>query len=328
MLFKNAAIALSLLVTTASADDAWRCNEVQKQTLTESGSVTWSTFKCTNKADEEPSLGVNLIEVDSMARDVRVVPGVSTDDATKPLKPLNEMAHDNQIAGINGGYFWRTDIDGHWVDDVCRGKIRKEAEMPPMPGQANWGINDGLVIIDGKLVGSNCDKKGYSRPAILVIDGANSHVEVKHRGEGADNQVHVKNAISAGPNLVSYNATTGSSFVDIPSDDDNINILEHAANTGVGVRYFPDTPGKVSTFVMVTTDGTECGAKNDACGLTSRGLASLMLNEFGVHEAMSMDQGGSTTMFVRGQPNNGIVSKANSGGGARNVANGLFVELL
>ena len=58
-------------------------------------------------------------------------------------------------------------------------------------------------------------------------------------------------------------------------------------------------------------------------------FASVIGHEFGhfgAHEAMSMDQGGSTTMFVRGQGETGIVS--NGGGGGRNIANGLFIEKL
>ena len=35
----------------------------------------------------------------------------------------------NFIAGLNGGYFWRVDIDGIWFDDVCREKLRFEANQ-------------------------------------------------------------------------------------------------------------------------------------------------------------------------------------------------------
>jgi len=38
---------------------------------------------------------------------------------------------------------------------------------------------------------------------------------------------------------------------------------------------------------------------------------------------MGMDQGGSTTMYVKGQPSNGIVT--NPGQGVRNIFSGLFL---
>ena len=63
--------------------------------------------------------------------------------------------------------------------------------------------------------------------------GTFSTIEVLHRGEQVADAVQT--AIGAGPNLVSFDASQGSSYVDIPSDDDNINILEHAANSAVGL---------------------------------------------------------------------------------------------
>ena len=55
-----------------------------------------------------------------------------------------------------------------------------------------------------------------------------------HKGETVGDDV--LNAIGAGPNLVSYNSATKEAYVDIPADDDNINLLEFAANTAVGIK--------------------------------------------------------------------------------------------
>ena len=50
-------------------------------------------------------------------------------DAKNPLQTVPDMAAQdpNFIVGINGGYFWRVDIDGVWIDDVCHGKTRSDA---------------------------------------------------------------------------------------------------------------------------------------------------------------------------------------------------------
>lgn len=60
-----------------------------------------------------------------------------------------------------------------------------------------------------------------------------------------------------------------------------------------------------------------------------------MKEHFSASMAMSMDQGGSTTMWVKGvNPNrDGVVSRSHNTrpveeDGARNVANALFIELL
>jgi len=293
-------------------------------------------MNCTNTA-EPPLLHVNSIVIDLTAKDVRIVPGVSQ-DTTNPLMTVPLIAASNRdrnfIAGINGGYFWRTDMSGAWIDDVCRGKTRKEAELPAEVGKPNQGIHDGAVVIDGKVVGSDCDCWGFSRPALASNSDAFSetgwNIDVLQRGEqGSPSAVH---GLAAGPNLVSYTKNadgTFTSFVDIPSDDDNININEHAANTGFGL-IFDQATGKAVKMILVTTDGSdECGRLDQSCGINARHLAQLMIDHFQVQQAMSMDQGGSTTMWVKGAPSvygDGVVSFA--GGGARNVANAMFVELV
>ena len=317
---------------SVSADVTWKCIQVKSlQALTPSGSVGWSALNCTDTADP-PLLHVNTISIDLSAKDVRIVPGVSK-DSSQPLMTVSAMAATNKdknfIAGINGGYFWRTDITPFWMDDVCRGKLRKEAEQPAEADKPNNGIHDGYIKIEGQLVGSNCDCWGFSRPAIASNADASSesgwNINVVHRGEQGSPEVI--NGIGAGPNLVSFTKNadgTYSSFVDIPSDDDNININEHAANTGMGL-IFDEVTGKAVKMIFVVTDGSdECGRLDQSCGINAKHLAQLMIDQFHVHQAMSMDQGGSTTMWVKGAPGDGVVSYA--GGSARNVANSLFVE--
>jgi exopolysaccharide biosynthesis protein len=194
-------------------------------------------------------------------------------------------------------YFWRVDIEGFWRDNVCRGKLRSEAEQEASDENPNYGIGDGLVMIDGKKYSNNCNCSGYSRPAVLKLTGSESDIEVLHRGETIQDPT-VTNSIAAGPNLVSYDATTGTSFIDIPEDDDNINKFVFEATTAVGVVRDPAAP----TLVMVTTDGSDsCLPGEPWCGLISPDLASLMLEVFKCTVAMSMDQGGSTTMWVEGE---------------------------
>ena len=75
-----------------------------------------------------------------------------------------------------------------------------------------------------------------------------------------------------------------------------------------------------------------CPAPN-VCLPQVRGLAGLVIDVFGATSAMSMDQGGSTEMWIKAfaDTNNGIVSdSSNMSGdgpsGGRSIANGLFVQ--
>eukprot|EP01038_Epipyxis_sp_PR26KG_P015555 gene15555-21004_t len=310
---------------------SWYCVELQSTVLVDG--IIWKTENCTNDANTSPLLTVNSIAVDLAKTNgnYRVIPAVASSNTS--LQTLPDMATQKSfIAGINGGYFWRVDISGIWIDDVCRGKTRKEAEQPASEKNANFGVSDGLIKVDGQVLGNNCNCSGYSRPAVLELSGEDSTIEVLYRGETVGKDV--TNAIGAGPNLVSFNATSSESYIDIPSDDDNINILEHAANTAVGLQ-FNKVDKKAMMLTMVTTDGSdECGPRDITCGLNSKDLASLMKDHFSSSVAMSMDQGGSTTMWVKGAnpDRNGVVSRSHNTepvdqDGPRNIANGLFIEV-
>lgn len=328
--FFKLAILCSFLGQAAS----WSCISIASKTLTEG--VEWITQNCTkDETISPPLLVINSIHVDMSRDDIRVVPAIA--DPISQVQNLPDIATQNAgfIAGINGGYFWRVDIDGFWRDNVCKGKVRAEAEQPASSENVNFGISDGSVVIDGNVLGNNCNCTGYSRPAVLALDGVSSDVRVLHRGENVDSTV-VRNAIGAGPNLVSMDAE-GKGFVDIPSDDDNINRLVYEATTAVGlVQTIEPSSGATtaSSLIMVTTDGSDsCMPKDKYCGIVSPDLASLMLEVFGCTQAMSMDQGGSTTMWIAGEnpERNGVVSRSDNTSpteGARSLANGLFIEKL
>lgn len=304
--------------------------------------VVWNTQNCTkgDPAVSPPLLVINSIHVDLSRSDIRVVPAIA--DPTAQVQKLPDMARQNSkfIAGINGGYFWRVDIDGFWRDNVCRGKTRKEAELPASLENVNFGISDGTVKIDDVVYGNNCNCTGYSRPAVLVLDSSSSNVQVLHRGENVDATVH--NAIGAGPNLVSLDMETGKPYVDVPKDDDNVNKVVYEATTAVGLQQSivgDEASGKktvAETLIMVTSDGSDgCLPFETYCGIFSPDLGSLMKDIFNCTQAMSMDQGGSTTMWIAGEnpARDGIVSCSDNkepceNQGSRALANGLFIEVL
>jgi hypothetical protein len=256
-------------------------------------------------------LNVSFLSVDLTQPSLRLVPVVNatlaTVEAMAAAQPTRKL-----LGGINGGYFWRVDSTS-FFDGVCVGKSRAEALAPPSTATPNTGVGDGAVVAQGSLLASNCDLPGYSRPAVLTLNGAASRIDVVHRGNAPPAGLAL-DSLAAGPNLVSSNAS--GSFLDIPSDDDNIgNILEHSANTAVGLYAN-------GTAILVTTDGVDgCSGLDATCGANAFTLGYLMKDFFLVASAMGCDQGGSTTMWVRG---GGTVT--NPGQGVRNIFSALFVE--
>ncbi len=126
------------------------------------------------------------------------------------------------------------------------------------------------------------------------------------------------NGIAAGPNLISEDAS-GRPFINIKGL--NVNIIEHSSNTAVGlVRRSPGGP--MSTMFMVVSNGRDsCKSSDPTCGLNAMHMAYFLKDFLGVNQAMEMDQGGSSTMWVQGL---GIVS--NKGDSPRKLYSSLFVN--
>ena len=78
----------------------------------------------------------------------------------------------------------------------------------------------------------------------------------------------------------------------------------------------------------VTADGYDaCSYFNVSCGISAFPFASWMKDFLHVETAMEMDQGGSTTMWIRGEGRDGVVSCSQDeqcNGRPRRLFDGLF----
>lgn len=335
-----AACCLGACATAAAAAAApppdatqWSCSPLSSASL--APGVSWSRLSCTSPS--VPYLGpawptltaphgpvvVNLVSADLTRPGVRMVPVVANQSASPPLAPVNAMAAADPrraqlLAGINGGYFWRVDVST-FVDGVCTGKTRADAEAPPSQAAPNAGVGDGVTVVGGSWLSSNCNSSGFNRPAVLTINGSASTIGLVPQAAPPPSGTAL-DALGAGPLLLATNAS-GITRVAVPPDDNNVgNILEYSGATGVGL-----TPN--GTALLVTVDGYDgCPAGNTTCGTNEFQLAYLLRDAFGASSAMSMDQGGSTTMYVVGQgpPGAGGVV-TNPGSAPRPVFNALFV---
>jgi hypothetical protein len=77
---------------------------------------------------------------------IELRPAVAPPD--KRLAPLDVIAATvpNAVAGINGGYFFRVD-KASFLDEVCWGKSKRDAELPANSSAPNDGVGDTLVVI-------------------------------------------------------------------------------------------------------------------------------------------------------------------------------------
>lgn len=319
-------LCLLSLGTVSDADSQWSCSTISNTSL--AINVFWTQHNCTGTITSPSKSRVGPIIVNivhSLLSNSSSSPKLRPTVARTPLglAKLHELAatastpNFKPLAGVNGGFFFEVN-DKNFFDDVCFGKLRKDALENVSDSNPNFGIGDSLTILDGVYASNNCNKFGNSQPVAAVLDFPPRFVQLQRAGKLP---AGVQWAIGAGPNLVSYNASTGTSFIDI--EGDNINILEHASNTGLALRG--------SEFLLVEFDGEDgCTEYKPTCGINSHQFAAFMLDELRVDTAMELDQGGSTAMWIAGQPGSvagepGIVS--NPGHSERQLFNGLFVGL-
>ena len=125
--YKSYVVLLALLGVVQTCH-AWTCIPLQSKQIHEG--ITWNTQNCSMDESKQPLLTVNSIHIALDSTKYRVVPAVA--DSVHQVQSIPDMAvqYPNLIAGINGGYFWRVDVEGYWRDNVCHGKTRLEAEHP------------------------------------------------------------------------------------------------------------------------------------------------------------------------------------------------------
>lgn len=322
----NFLLTLSLAVAQAPAPAVdWSCVSTRPAMPVNVG-VVWQRLNCSTTGAGVPVYGpagpviVNIVSADLSTPGLRLLPLAAP--SALQLAPINVTAAAdgrNLLAGINGGYFYRVDLD-KFFDGVCIGKNLTDAQQPATAQNPNLGIGDGSTVLNGTLLSSNCNCLGFNRPAVVSINGTSTRIDLLD-GTGLPPPYGLSlDSLSAGPFLLSTNAS--GTFIAIPSDDENIlNILEHAANTGFGLNE------RNSTAYFVTFDGYDgCPTSNPTCGTNAFTMAYFFRDYLGVTTAMGMDQGGSTTMWVKAA---GIVSSTGSTNGgpgaARPVYNGLFL---
>ncbi len=193
---------------------------------------------------------------------------------------------------------------------VCCGKkSRKEAEQNVSAKLHNHGLGDTLVRIGGKLMSCNCDLPGLSHPVALVMNGTSSRLVLLRRGE----QLDAPNVLANSPLLV-----LGGRFA-IPADDLGLNRWSHSSNSAVGLL---GKSGAMEEMVMVASDGHDgCARSDPTCGIEAEPMAYFMLDVVGAEEALELDQGGSSTLWVKGR---GIVNSNRKG--PRKIFSGIAVQ--
>lgn len=294
---------------------------------------------------------INVIELSQGVNDNLVIePSIASDTLANRSKIGKIAERENAIVAINGGYFKpQTGVPlgtlminkkiytGPVYDRVAMGIFDKSYDMARVQLKASVETNIGglkidninqprmlsvhtiiytkdwgeisppsprygkqIVVEDGKIVrisyGSNKIPQngfvivGAEKNINKIINAKRVRLDIKISPEWKD----VNHIISGGPYLIK----NGEIYVDMTAQK-LASIGGRNPRTAIGYT-------KDNHLIMLTADGRE-GA---SIGLTLMELANLM-KEFGCINAMNLDGGGSTVMYVNGQ----VVNKPPVSGG-------------
>lgn len=168
------------------------------------------------------------------------------------------------------------------------------------------GAHD-FIKIDGSVV--NVSSNSHPRAnAYFAFD--QQDVCIIPQTADSTRETRIDNVLLSGPLLLS-----GSEFA--PLEENKFNMNKHP-RTAIALRG--------DTLVFITIDGRN--ASSHGVNLIE---LSRLLKWYGCEAAMNLDGGGSTTMYIRGQPDNGVVNypsdnKLFDHEGERPVANIIYIK--
>ncbi len=315
---------VSLVITQAAKRDyAWQCSSpLIQQPLNAKGSIVWVKLQChgtspwgfSKKSRDTGVLTMNIVDANLADANIFVKPAIGKANAKNAYRStLLEQAemYPNAVAGINGGYF-RTKPNRH--DPNCTRR------SPKTPMDTPSQIGEGLLVIDHQVYSTNCHGGRLSEigRSSLIQDAITKQwrIERVEKDTVPDNTV---NAIGAGPGLIQTIA--GKPQIQITWES-ILSTFEFSANAAVILAK--DKQGNPH-MLFFTVDGID-----REYGMTSIGMTNFIYNKiptlFGLQlvSAMSMDQGNSTTLFVK-KADNHIASVTGKQGKIRDVFDGLFI---
>lgn len=171
--------------------------------------------------------------------------------------------------------------------------------------------------IDGKELGENTPQasdtvnRKYYQYGSLALKKGRPHIFIPDSNRHSERKQPYSDIMTAGPLLIKDGIMT-------PQRNDKTFVTDRHNRTAIGVRAD-------GSILLVTVDGRTKQSE----GMSLTDLAMLMLY-LGCTDALNMDGGGSTTAYVKGFPNGGVVNYPSDNGrfdhaGERTVSNCILV---
>lgn len=275
---------------------AWKNKKLAK-------GVYWKSAHIDNNALFNTSQHINIIEVAPGARALlRVVHSDS-------LEKTSQLAQTRKaLAAINGSFFKMRGADPDYRPDLKSVPKKEPAKLDYNRSVVYLREQDSLISpnITGKTPGRKRNIQGsiaINNSDFFIVKGDSMNLQ-------SEDRIVAQDVMSAGPVMLLNG-------IELPIPNDKFCNTRHP-RTAMGEKAD-------GTVVLLVVDGR---AKESA-GMSIIELQQLM-KWLGCRDAINLDGGGSTAMYVKGQPYNGVVSypsdnKKFDHEGEREVANAILI---
>lgn len=295
---------LSASIFVQAQSDSLRVVQATWTTKKLSKGVVWKSRHFDNNELFNANQNINFIEVSPGARRTRL--HVVHSDSLEKTSQLAQTAH--AFAAINGSFFKMRGADPDYHPELKGVPKREPAKLDHNRSEVYLRENDSLIAPN---MPAKDNKRKRHQQGSIAINGNDFFIV---RGDSlnlhSEDSIVARDILSTGPLML-----LGGTEQPIPNDAFCNN------------RHPRTAMGKKAdgTIVLLVVDGRA----KEAAGMSIPELQQLM-KWLGCSDAINLDGGGSTTMYVKGQPYQGVVNyptdnKQFDHAGEREVANAIVI---
>ena len=306
---KALSIVASLLITVCMAQaqsDSLRVVKANWANKKLAKGVVWKSIHIENNELFNANQVINIIEV--APRNKRVQLHIVHSDSLETTSQLGQHAH--ALAAINGSFFKMRGADPDYRPDLKGVPKLERSKLDHNRSVVYLRENDSLIAPNAP--GKEPVRQRHSQGSIAINGNDFFIVKGDSLNLESENNIKARDVLSTGPLMIMDG-------VDLPIPNDKFCNDRHP-RTAMGEKVD-------GTIVFLVVDGRA----KEAAGFSIPELQKLM-KWLGCRDAINLDGGGSTTMYVKGQPDAGVVNypcdnKKWDHAGEREVANVIVVTV-
>lgn len=267
--------------------------------------MIWKTAHLTQHSLFDANENINLIIIPPHAKGIRLVVGYSDSLETTSQQAMKYHA----LAGINGSFFKMRGADPDDHPELNQVPKREPAKLA-YNRSGTYLRKDGRLVAPNKIVAKQTSRRRHQQGVIALSDTGMAILKADTLDFDWENTIHSRDVMTSGPLLLLDGQNTP-----IPAD-----AFSKKRNPRTAIGKLTD-----GSIILLVVDGRA----EESAGMNLTELQQT-LRWLGCVTALNLDGGGSSTMYIKGEPEHGIVNYPSDNKkfnhiGERQVANTLLI---